>query len=106
MTHVIQIFKSSKTFNKSNYTEKNRKLFNSLPNSFESTTGFDEDRTLHLPIEYKNYPGLESSSLIIIQDFSGFNPFTLTKVDISVILTPCSGHVDPPHRFWFKEQVT
>jgi len=27
-------------------------------------------------------------------------------VDISVILTPCSGHVDPPHRFWFKEQVT
>jgi len=79
MTHVIQIFKSSKTFNKSNYTEKNRKLFNSLPNSFESTTGFDEDRTLHLPIEYKNYPGLESSSLIIIQDFSGFNPFTLTK---------------------------
>jgi hypothetical protein len=26
-------------------------------------------------------------------------------VDISVMLTPCFGDIDPPHRKWFKEQT-
>lgn len=40
-----------------------------------------------------------------------YNPFTELQqaaalpMDISVMLTPCFGDVDPPHRKWFNEQI-
>lgn len=79
MIDVIQIYKSKEIFTKSTYTPENRKLFNDLGDSFDSTQGYLENETLILPIECKNLPDIKTADLIVIQDIRGWESFVENK---------------------------
>jgi len=79
MTEVIQILKSVERIEKPDYSTETRQLLDQWGESFVSKTGYLTDRTLILPTDTKQEPGLKTADLVIIQDISGFDPFLVEK---------------------------
>lgn len=79
MIDIIQIYKSKEYFTKKTYTTENRNRFHVLEESFHSSQGFLENKTLVLPLSCKDQSEFTTSDLIIIQDINGWEPFLENK---------------------------